>query len=384
MKIVQVAPYFHPHIGGVESHVLDLSRALVNRGNEVTVVTSNLGDSKEREVIDDIKIIRIKPIKILFSTPIMPRIKKVLMEEEMEVIHSHLPPPLSAYYAAKVCKKKKMPFVITYHCDLDILGLLGSMVTGIYRRTFGAYTVKHANKIIVTTRSYAATSRAVWRYDPIVIPNAVDITTFNPNVSGREIKKKLGLSNEKVILFVGRLVRHKGAEYLIESAKYLEGEVKYIIVGKGDFEGFYKRRARELNVEENVIFVGNVPYNQLSSYYAACDIFVLPSVARPEAFGIVALEAMASGKPVIISDIPGVRELITQAHEGLLAEPMNAKDIAQKIQMLIDDESLRKQMGINGRKKTEECFKMSKIAKQIEDVYKEVLQSSTSSSTTFP
>ena len=384
MKIVQVAPYFYPHIGGVESHVLDLSRTLVNRGNEVTVVTTNLGDSKEKEVLDDIKVVRVKPVKILFSTPIIPNIKKVLMEEDMDIVHAHVPPPLSAYYAAKICKKKKIPYIITYHCDLDIPGLIGSAVTGIYRRTFGAYTVKHANKIIVTTRSYADTSRSIWRYDPIVIPNAVDTVTFNPRVNGQKIREKLKLGNGEMILFVGRLVRHKGVEYLIESAKYLEGEVKYVIVGKGDFEDFYKRRAKELKVEEKVIFVGNVPYDQLPNYYAACDIFILPSVARPEAFGIVALEAMASAKPVIISDIPGVRELITQGQEGLLAEPMNPRDIAEKIQMLIDDESLRKQMGIKGRKKTEECFKMSKIAKQIEDVCKEVIQSTTSSSTTFP
>ena len=134
-----------------------------------------------------------------------------------------------------------------------------------------------------------------------------------------------------------------------------------------------KRRVKYRCVEDRVIFTGTVPFDDIPKYFAACDVFVLPSISRLEAFGLVVLEAMASSKPVIVSNIPGVMELVNDGEEGLHVEPMNAEDIAEKINLLLSDPDLRKKMGENGRKKVEKEFTWEKVARQMEEVYEEMI-----------
>ena len=189
MRIAQVAPYFYPHIGGVESHVLTISEGLVREGHEVVVYTSNYGDLKEHEISGDLEIIRVKQTAKIFSTPITPRIKKALAKGSHDVVHAHTPPPLSAYYAAKSCKKSKCPFVITYHCDLDLPGIMGKIATAMYHRTFSRYTFKHADRIIAHTKTYGATSRTIWEFDARVIPSAVNPERFKGDIDNQELQK---------------------------------------------------------------------------------------------------------------------------------------------------------------------------------------------------
>ncbi|UCF08815.1 MAG: glycosyltransferase family 4 protein [Thermoplasmata archaeon] len=373
MRIAQVAPFFYPHVGGIESHVQTLSEKLVNNGHDVTVYTSNYSDLKESQEFHGIKVIRVKQIAELFYTPITPAIKKAVAAGSHDIVHAHTPPPLSAYYAAKACKKRKLPFVATYHCDLELPGIIGSMATWVYKRTLGSYTFRQTERIIVHTKTYGATSRTIWNFDVSVIPSAVNPERFGEHVDGQRIVKKHGLEGKKVVLFVGRLVSHKGLDYLIESAKSTPPEVCYLIVGSGEYLGKLKKKAREIGVKERVIFPGKVSFNDIPRYFAACNVFVLPSVSRLEAFGLVVLEAMASSKPVVISNIPGVMELITDGREGLLAEPMNAEDLAAKINTVLSDENKSNKMGQEGRRKVESEFSWETVVSQIEGVYTEVI-----------
>lgn len=372
MKIAQVAPYFHPHIGGVESHVLTLSEGLVRNGHEVTVYTSNYEDLKENDIFHGIKIVRIPQLTRLFSTPITPGIKKAVVDGDHEVVHAHTPPPLSAYYSAKACKRTKIPFVVTFHCDLELPRIIGKITTAIYQRTFSRYTFKRADRIIVHTKTYGATSRVIWNYDVSVIPSAVNPERFGNDIEYQDIIKRHGLEGKKVVLFVGRLVYHKGLDYMIDSAKLMSKNVCYLIVGSGDYLDKLRRRVKDSGLEDRVIFTETVEFDDIPKYFAACDVFVLPSISRLEAFGLVVLEAMASSRPVIVSHIPGVMELITHGDEGLHAEPMNAEDLAEKINLLLSDPALRKKMGEKGRKKVENEFTWDKVVRQIEEVYEEV------------
>lgn len=373
MRIVQVCPYFHPHVGGVESHVMSLSEELISRGHEVHVVTAKLKGTKVKERIGDIAVHRAKPLFVWFKTPVVPEIKRTIMELKGDVIHSHSPPPLPSYYAAKASHKAGMPFLITYHCDLEIPSRIGSLVTEVYRRTYGASTIKRADRVIATSNTYAATSRTVWNATPEVIPNMVDVRRFNPRIDGSEIRDGLKLRRDReTVLFVGRLARHKGIEHLLEGAR--EIDANFLIVGSSEFEQKYREMARKLDLGDKVFFAGKVTEKDLPKYYAASDLLVLPSVSRLEAFGIVALEAMATGKPVVISDIPGVREVITNGREGLLAEPVNPKDLAEKISILLRDDKMRTEMGINARKKVEESFSVEKVVDEIEKLYMSVVK----------
>jgi len=374
MRIVQISPWFYPHLGGVESHVFSISSELVKKGHEVEVLTSRHKKGiPGQEIISGFKVNRQKPMVTLLRTPIVPKIKAALRARDVDIFHAHSPPPLSAYYGSKIAMEKGIPFILTYHCDIEVPGIFGLVAEELYRRTLGSRTTKRANAIIVTTETYAATSRAVWRYTPVVIPNPVDFNRFRPDINGSKIRKNLKIMpGQNVVLWVGRIVSHKGIEYLIEAAKYVDN-TKFIVCGEGPHLNAMERLARTLEVENKVIFTGRVPRTQLPEYYAACDIFALPSVSRLEAFGIVALEAMSSGKAVVVSDMPGIREVVKNSVEGLLCEPLNAEDLAEKINMLLSQPEIRKRMGEMGRKKVVENFGISKVVERLETVYKDVI-----------
>ena len=352
---------------------MDLSQELASRGHEVHVLTTNMGKMPERETMQDFDIIRLRPMSIVFKTPIVPRIQKMISRMDADVVHSHSPPPLSSYYATKGCKSSHSPHVITYHCDVEIPSRLGKLIAGFYRRTYESYTVKRADKIIVTSGSYYATSRTVWKYHPDIIPNTVDAQRFNPKNDGSKIREKHGIGPEEpVVLFVGRIVWHKGIEYLMEAARILR-KVKFLVVGSGENLKKYRAKAKSMDVEDRVIFTGRLSWSALPLYYAACDIFTLPSISRLEAFGIATLEAMATGKPVVVADIPGVREVIENGKHGLIFDVMDAEDLAKKIAILLNDPDMRKRMGDEGRKKVEEQFVIDKVTNQVEKVYEELL-----------
>lgn len=369
MKVLQVSPYFHPHVGGVESHVLDLSKELASRGHEVTVLTTNMGKMPERETMLGFDIVRVKPLSIILKTPIVPRVRGHVRATHADVVHSHSPPPLSSYYTVRGCKNSNVPHVITYHADVEIPSRIGKLVAGFYRRTYGSYTVKRVDKIIVTSGSYHATSRSVWRYSPEIIPNTVDADRFDPKNDGSAIRDKHGIaSDEPTVLFVGRIVWHKGIEYILEASTIMK-ETKFLVVGSGENLKKYKAKAKAMGVGDRVIFTGRLSWADLPLYYAACDVFTLPSISRLEAFGIATLEAMSTGKPVVVADIPGVREVIEDGEQGLIFDVMDAEDLASKLTRLLKDPELRKRMGDAGRKKVEERFLISKVADQVERVY---------------
>lgn len=373
MRIVQVSPWFHPHLGGVESHVYSISAELARRGHEVEILTSrHKKDLPAKETIEGFTVTRLKPAATMMRTPIVPRTKAALRVRKADVFHAHSPPPLSSYYTSKIASEIGMPFVLTYHCDIEIPSVFGLVAEELYRRTLGARTMRSASRIIVTTETYAATSRAIWKYNPVVIPNPVDYDFFRPDVDGRECKRALGLSpNEHMVLLVGRIVPHKGIEYLVEAAQYVDS-AKFVVGGEGPSLGAVKRVARVFGVQEKVIFAGRVPRAKLPEYYAACDVAVLPSVSRLEAFGIAALEAMSTGKAVVVSDMPGIREVITNGVEGLLCEPLNAEDLAAKVNTLLADQGMREKMGMAGRKKVLEKFGIKSVVDSLESVYRDV------------
>jgi len=373
MLIVQVCPWFEPYVGGVESHVATLSSELVRRGHDVTVVTSRADPGlPDREEVRGIHVRRVKARAVWLRTPIAPATKAVLASLDADIVHAHSPPPLTSYYAAKASSRRRIPFVITFHCDVEVPSLFGPVVESVYRHTLEYSTMRRANRIIVTTAAYAATSRAVWRYNPAVIPNAVDLQKFRPENDGRAVRARHHIQEgESVVLFVGRMVPHKGIETLVEAAKSVR-YAKFLLVGSGPELESMRLLATRLRVEDRVIFTGRVSPEDLPAYFAACDVFVLPSVSRLEAFGIVALEAMASGKPVVVSDIPGVREVIADGKEGLLSDPVDPDNLGGKIRILLADDRKRATMGRAGREAVERNFSVESVVDRVERVYRDL------------
>ncbi|RLF49722.1 MAG: hypothetical protein DRN20_01380 [Thermoplasmata archaeon] len=373
MIIAQVCPYFYPHVGGVESYVQALSMELAKRGHEIHIITSRLRGYKRSEEIDGITVHRVPTPIVLYNTPFSLKVGAKIDEIDPHIVHAHTPPPITAYSAIVHCYRQRIPSVLTYHCDLEppSPSFIGNYLINTYKRLFIGRMFKRASYLLLTTKSYAATSSTAWKYEFDVVPNAVDTKKFHPIEGENEVRKKYRIRGY-VVLFVGRLVRHKGVDYLIKSAKYVPN-AKFLIVGDGNMRPYLEDLARKEGVKDRVIFAGKVKDEMLPEYYNAADVLVLPSISRLEAFGIVLLEAMACGKPVIATDIPGVRDVVDESC-GLLAEPMDEKDLADKINTILGDEGLREKMGKNARERVLRNFQWPDIATRIERIYYKVVQ----------
>ena len=371
MHILQVTPYFYPHFGGVESHVMGLSEGLMKLGHEVEVVTSRYSRMPEIEKIKGIKVTRLPQWINLYNTPVVTSIQTFVRRSHADVIHVHSPPPFTERFAAKGAKESQKPLVVTHHCDLELKGFFGKMAVNLYRSILGKYPLKIADRVISTTNSYATTSRSLWDIDVDVVPNAVDINRFNPDNKGEFIRDKFANNDEPLALFVGRLVPHKGIGILIRALEYTDNG-KLLIVGDGPYLNWLKQLTKRLKLDERVIFVGPISDYWLPAYYAATDVVVLPSTSRLEAFGIVGLEAMASGKPLILSDIPGVRDVIS-SDEGFIVEPLDPEALAGALEKIWDYPENAKQMGLKGRERVISMFSWEKVSKDVEDIFNQIV-----------
>ncbi|MCI4323685.1 MAG: glycosyltransferase family 4 protein [Thermoplasmata archaeon] len=374
MRIVQVAPFFHPHEGGVESHVRALSREMVRQGHEVTVVTArHRPDLPAEEPFEGYRIVRAPCLGVWFNTPIPRELDATLRRVGGDVAHLHFPPPLTAYVGARSVRRRHFPSCLTYHCDLYLATPIGSAITGIYRRTLLPATLDGVGRIIVHTESYARTSRALRGRRVEVIPSSVDLTRFRPDVSGEDIRRRLGLEGRRVLAFTGRLVPHKGLDALLRVLAKLPPDVSLIVIGRGPDREHLQALATRLGVAPRTHFCSSVDDDELPRYLRAADLFVFPSHNRLEGFGLAVAEALASGLPVVVADMPGVREVIQPGVEGLLAEPMIESDLEAKIMELLEDPERRRRMGIAARLRAEERFDVARIVERLVSVYRALI-----------
>ena len=365
--------YFRPHLGGLEEHVYQLSKRLVERGNRVTVITSNIGLNRydirpEFEVIDGIEIIRCKAKPWLFRSLKLIGFKDKLKKVSPDIFHTHHPIPGVSDTTVFFAKSHGFPSIVTYHADSAEDTFLNKTATRIYIHLIGKKMIKVADKVIATTRSYAQTSPLLNSFldKVVIIPNGVDVERFSSS-KGEKVRKKYNLYDKFVIFALGRMVPYKGFSYLIKAMSYLPKKYILILGGTGILRKKLERLTVKYNLENRVIFTGFIPEEEKPEYYAACDVFVLPSVSRGEAFGITLLEAMASGKPVIATDLPGVKEVAGIG--GMIVPPKNPKKLAIAIKTMshknINSNKLRRLI----KKK----FSWEKVVDKIVNVYKQVI-----------
>jgi len=193
-------------------------------------------------------------------------------------------------------------------------------------------------------------------------------------VDGSRIKARHDIRGKKVVLFVGRLVPYKGVEYLLAAFNILKtGEAALVIVGEGPLDGELKEKAASLGLK-NVVFAGAVPGEDLPGYYAACDVFVLPSVTRQEAFGLVLAEAMACGKPVISTNFSGMPYVVGDG--GLLVAPKDPEALSGALDKVLGDDRLAYHLSTKGLSRVGELFSRDVVCAKIEEIYKLTVQRS--------
>ncbi len=371
MKIALVSPYDFAYPGGVVNHISALERSFTKMGHEVKIIApaskavTNLGDrfipiGKPRPIPTSGSIAR-----ITLSLRLASRIKAVLDEENFDIIHLH--EPFMPMLCSAVLRFANKACVGTFHaCHGRPSYNLGWPITIIPLKRRAR---KLCGRIAVSKPAMEFANKHVpGCYD--IIPNGIDLEHFSPDVSPIE-----GFSDGKLnLLFVGRLESRKGLNYLLKAYKRIKPEIpacRLIIVGPGTrLRRRYERQVRR-NRLEDVTFVGYVPYEELPRYYKTADIYCSPATGR-ESFGIVLLEAMAVGKPIVASNIEGYASVVTDSVDGLLVPPRDDKSLAQALISLITNESLRQQMGARGRA-TASGYGWENIAQRVLDCYIKVL-----------
>lgn len=370
MRIAQIAPYYHPHAGGVESHVRALAREFTRQGHEVTVVTSRYDRRLPlEETFEGYRILRSPVLGVWLNTPVDPAVAETVRRVDADVYHFHFPPPFTSYFGTRAVRRLGRPSCLTYHCDLFLSTPLGSALTFAYDRMLLPGTLRRVDRIIVHTRSYALTSRPLRARPVRIIPSSVDLERFRPGTDRAAVRVRLGLADRRVIGFTGRLVPHKGVDTLLRALARLPDDVVLLLVGRGpDLVGLTEM-ARRLGVTARVRFCPRVSDMELPDYLRAADLFVFPSTSRLEGFGLAVAEALASGLPVVVADIPGVREIIDPGVEGLLAEPLLEADLAAKLLELLNDPERRARMGRAARARAEAHYGVAAVTAALLEEY---------------
>jgi len=203
-----------------------------------------------------------------------------------------------------------------------------------------------------------------------IVPNGVDLEKFN-RVKGAPFDHDLGIKlNEKVIITVSRLVKKNGVDDLIKAGQYLKLPFKILIIGSGPDEKKLKRLTKKLDLEEKILFLSHIQYDDLPKYYSIADVFVRPSLS--EGLGNVFLEAMAAGVPIIGTSVGGIPDFLQDRETGLFCQVRNPKSIAQKIEEILIDEPLRETIIRKGRQLVSQKYNWSNISQQMEQIYQKL------------
>jgi len=366
-----VSPYDFAYPGGVCIHISCLEQQFTRMGHEVRVIApaskaiSGFGDRF-------IPIGRPRPIptsgsiaRLTVSPWLSSRIKEVLEREKFDIIHLH--EPLMPMLCTTVLRLSQTATVGTFHASNGRPGYnLG--------RPFSKWFLKRwfrklDGKIAVSKPAVEFAHGHFPGYYNIV-PNGVDLDHFSPDVAPIEEFDDGKLN----ILFVGRLESRKGVKYLIEAFARVKQEVpdsRLIIVGPGTrLRRKYEKKVAKSGLKD-VVFVGFASYEDLPRYYQTADVFCAPATGS-ESFGIILLEAMAVGKPIVASNIEGYASVISDGVDGQLVPPKDSESLAQALITLLNDESLRQEMGAKGRAKALK-YGWDSIARTILDYYKRVL-----------
>jgi len=346
-------------------HIRELSRALEARGHTVTVFTKR---AEERP-----PGLNVVEVKARHARDFLPHLAG------FDVVHTQYHPCL---YVGGLARRKGLPHVFTFHGFAPIRhwNTYRQRVKMIRRRlgTFLALRLG-ADGYIAVSRflADALASRYLVPRDRIeVIYNGVDLKRFSPEVDGAPIREKYGLIGKKVVLYLGRLTRYKGAHFLISAAPKVLSQfpnAHFLIAGSLrndvlDLPGMAKR----LGIEKHVTFTGFVPDEDIPRFYRAADVFCYPSLW--EGFGLTPAEAMASGVPVVGFHTTAVPEVVMDGKTGLLVRPGDVAGLAAALTELLGDDERRLAMGKAGRVHVEENFRWDLAAERTEAVYRQALE----------
>ena len=377
MRILHCLYYYRPHYSGLTVYTERLARALVRRGHSVTVLTSRYAQSlPAEETLDGVQVKRAGVAAFVSKGPIMPayQVLGCRLVGEHDIVHLHVP-QIDAAPLALWSRLRGKPVVMTFHCDLSLPRTPLNWLANRVSRLADQMTAGLASAVVTNTRDYAEASPLLkHRLDRLmVIPPPIEVTVPS-QAEVDAFRARVGLQpGQRVIGMAARLATEKGAEVLARAMpmvleKCPQARVLYVgqhqdVMG----EEAYARRIQSLldSLGDRWTFLGVLPAGELGAFYAACDVTVLPSLNRTESFGMVQVESMVCGTPVVASDIPGVRQPTMMTGMGRTAAAGDSTALAQALLEVLE----RRERYAGNQAEVAARFSSDAVAAEYEELY---------------
>lgn len=410
MKICMLAtgyPRYSGDVSSAKNYLRDLAEILVREGVEVHVIAPHAEGLKKEDSINGVFIHRFQYLcparfqSLAYNSGIPEKIKTfkgklqmipfilamlkeliyIVKKYDIDIINAHwaIPPGFVATITKRIHKK---PVILKlYGAELFPIFKNESLINKIAKRAI-SYSIHNANKVIANSIATSDTGKKIsGRNDIEAIFEGIDIRVFSPNANASIIQEKYNLNKYHLILSTGRMVERKGFKYLLEAVPYvleMYPNSKFFLGGEGPEKRNLISLVETLGIEDNVVFTGFIPDKDFPNYLKACDVFVLPSIVDSngdtEGFGLVLVEAMGCGTPVVGSNVGGIPSIIKNGYNGFLVPEKSPKELADRIIELLSDEKLVKEFEENGLRTVREKFSWEHISKKYLYFFYELLR----------
>lgn len=363
MKIAILTPLFPPkHLAGLEIAAYNIAKHLAKRSHEVHVITSLDKGLPKESAEENFYIHRFKTSKIPILRTVSYYMNSFVTVKKINPDIVHIQTIFLALSGLLIKKFLHKPYVV-YGRGSDVY------FSWRFKNLISKPILKNADAVIALTEDMKREVQKIYDREVFVIPNGIDLERFE-NLSKEVSRKRLKIKEaEKIIIFVGGLRPVKGVKYLIEAMKIVMDKnenTSLFIVGDGEERGYLESLVRNLNIERYVTFIGKVPNEDIPEYMVASDVFVLPSLS--EGFPVTVVEAMASGLPIVATNVRGLPEIIKSGEKGFLVESKNANEIAEKVLLLLEDDVLRERISKNNREEVKK-YSWENVVEKLEGVY---------------
>jgi glycosyltransferase involved in cell wall biosynthesis len=372
LKILHLYKDFHPVLGGIENHIRLLARLQRQRGHDVTVLVTHEERTTREEVLDGIRVIKAGRVASFASTPLSWDFARWVGRLDADVTHLHFPYPPAE--VANLLWGRGRRTVVTYHSDV----VRQKWILRLYEPLLWR-ALRGADRILATNEPYVRSSRYLREFaDKIdVVPLGIELERFQaaPTARAEEIRKWAlaeAPSCDRVIVSVGRLRYYKGLDTLISALRSVDAVL--LIVGSGPMRDSLEAQAAREGIADRVRFAGDVPDEELASYYHAGDLYVSSASHRSEAFGISIIEAMACGLPIISTELGTGTSFVNRSGEtGVVVAPSDPEALASAVRTLLADTSQLRTYGQQARRRAATEFSDQVMVERVLASYRRVL-----------
>ena len=355
-------------VGGIENHIKLLAERQAAEGHDVTVLVTNRGLATTVEMLNGVRVIKAARLATVASTPLSLRLPWQLFCQRPDLTHLHFPYPVGEMSHYLLGRGRRT--VLTYHSDVVRQATILRFYAPLMRRL-----LRIVDRIVVSTPNYLESSPVLpeFREKCRVVSYGIDRTPFLSARTEQSMAIRSCYGGGPLLLFVGVLRYYKGLNYLLEAM--LKIPARLLIVGDGPMGDSLRAQASALRLGDKVTFIGRVADADLPAYYRAADLFVLPASERSEAYGLVQLEAMSSGLPVVCTELgTGTSYVNLHGESGLVVPPKDPEALARAINTLLTNDTLRRRLG-EGALTRSALFTVERMLAGITEVYAQVLKS---------